>query len=446
MNKKILLNISRTSLLNKMTMPALLCMALSVISINYSPDAYAASTATREAAEKDKSKAPLIRKKIYDKLSKAQDLVQEKKYQEATQVLEKIKGSRRLNSTELAQLWNFYAFIYFSQDLYPQAIKAYKTLLEQPNLQLGIRTSTLYTLSQLNFLTENYNQALANILQWIELSEKPSADAYALLGQAYYKLKKYKDSIPALEKAIELRKISGKSIKENWYLLLRANHYELKDYKNMARVLSELITIYPKPQYFRDLAGSYSQLGDTKKQLAVMESMYEKGHLKKASQVKNLANLFLIHEIPYKAAKIIDKAINDGVLEKNEKNYELLSQSWVQAREDERAIAPLTAAAKLSERGEPWVKLGRAYINLEQWSEAVKSLEQGLQKKGVKQPDSSYILLGMGYYNLKQLKKAQKAFIKAADAGKNKRNKKAAKQWIKYLDTEIKRETSLARN
>ncbi len=437
------LKVSRLAFISSKAVMLMLCLSLPVISMSYSPDIFAAK---KNADKKEKSKAPLIRKKTYDRLTTAQDLVQEKKYAEATEILDKIKGSRRLNRTELAQLWNFYAFIYFSQDLYPKAIEAYNKLLEQPELQLGVKTSTLYTLSQLHFLTENYNQALVRIQQWIELTEKPSPDAYALLGQAYYKLKQYKNSIPALKQAIELRKTSGKKIKENWYLLLRANHYELKDYKNMAVVLTELIILYPKPQYFRDLAGTYSQLGDTKKQLSVMESMYEKGQLKKASQIKNLANLFLIHEVPFKSAKILEKAIKDGLLEKNEKNLGLLSQSWVRAREDKKAINPLTQVANLSELGEPWIKLGRAYINLDQWPEAVNSLEKGLTKKGVKQPDSSYILLGMGYYNLKKLKMAKKAFTKATKVGNNKRNKKAARQWIKYLDTEIKRETALAKS
>lgn len=443
MKKNSHFNMPGFNFMKSKALSILVCISISFLSLSYTADVFAAK---KKAEDKEKTKAPLIRKKTYDRLTKAQDQLQVKDYQGAIKTLDKIKGSRRLNSTELAQLWNFYAYIYFSQDLYPQAIEAYQTLLEQPNLQLGIKTSTLYTLSQLNFLMENYAQALARIQQWIDLSEKPSSDAFALLGQAYYKLEQFKKSIPALEQAIELRKSTGKKVKENWYLLLRANHYELKDYKSMAGVLTELITIYPKPQYFRDLAGAYSQLGDTKKQLGVMESMYEKGQLTKPSQVKNLANLFLIHEVPYKAAKIVDKAIKDGLLEKNEKNYALLSQAWVQAREDKRAIEPLTASAKLSDQGEPWIKLGRAYINLDQWPEAVKFLEKGLKKKGVKQPDSTYILLGMGYYNLKKLNKAKKAFEKAAEIGKNKRNKKAARQWIKYLDTEIKREVALTKN
>ncbi len=442
MKNQTLSNILSRKLFSSAALAIVLSLSVSFLSVTISGDVLAAQ---KDAAKKKKNKAPLIRKKIYDKLTKAQDFVTAKKYQEATAVLDEINNGRRLNNTEKAQLWNFCAYIAFSQDKYKEAIIAYNKLLEQPELQLGVKTSTIYTLSQLYFLTENYPKALEKIKQWITLSEKPSPDAYALLGQAYYKLKQFKDAIPALRKAIDLRKASGKPVKENWYLLMRATYYELKDYKNMAEVLKELVTLYPKVKYFRDLAGAYSQLGDTKKQLGIMETLYEDGNLTKGSQIRNLANLYLIHGIPLKSAKVIDAAIKKGLLEKTEKNLRLLSQSWVQAREDKQAIKPLTEAAKISNKGEAWINLGQAYVNLDQWPEAIKAIEKGLQVNGVKKPDSAYILLGMGYYNLKQMKKAKAAFNQALKVSKSKHNKKSARQWIKYLETEIKRESALAK-
>lgn len=426
--------------------PLLTLLAIAVISTGSVFTPVNTAAAQTDKTEKKKSKAPLIRQKIYEKLTEAQDLVKENKFDEAILVLDDIKDSRRLNSTETTQLWNFYAYVYFSQDLYPQAIAAYAKVLEQPELQLGLRTSTLYTLSQLYFLTEDYKQALKHIEEWINISEKPSADAYAILGQAHYKLKQYKQAVPALNKAIKIQKTEGKQVKEVWYLLLRATHYELKDYKSMIAVLSELITHYPKPQYFRDLAGAYSQLGDTKSQLAIMDSMYESGNLSKPTQIRNLANLFLIHEAPYKAAKIVDEAIKNGALEKDEKNYSLLSQAWSQAREDQKSIAPLQAAANLSSKGEPWIKLARAHVNLDQWKEAIQALETGLDKPEVKSPGSAYLLLGMGYYNLKELNKAQRAFEQSAKVSKSKRNQKTARQWAKYIETEKERNAALAIN
>ena len=56
-----------------------------------------------------------------------------------------------LNSYEVAQMWNFYAFIYFSQDNYREATRAYENVLQQPELPLGLETTTMFTLTQLYF-------------------------------------------------------------------------------------------------------------------------------------------------------------------------------------------------------------------------------------------------------------------------------------------------------
>ena len=417
------------------------CLALGLGMAVYSPHSLAAND--KQSVSK-KKKAPLISQKVYKLLTEAQELVATKKYEQALSVLDKIKARSHLNSTERAQLWNFYAYIYFTLENYTKAIQAYETLLKQPELQEGLRTGTLYTLSQLYFLQEDYQSALQKIRQWMELTEEPSPEAYALLGQAYYKLQQYNKSIPAIRKAIELRKLSGRKVKESWYLLLRASYYELKDFSNMEKVVKELTTLYPKPQYFRDLMGIYSQMGKNKKQLALMEVLYERNELNKSSQIRNLASLYLIQGVPYKAAKVLDKAMGSGLLEKNQKNLELLSQSWLQAREDQRAIASLAEAAKMSGKGDLWIRLGQAHANLEQWNKAILALKRGLDIGHLKRPDSALILLGMSYYNLGQLDKAKQSFARAAQrSAATPQNKKTAKQWIKYLDSEIQRAKAL---
>jgi len=404
-----------------------------------------AGTAAEKNEKTEKNKAPLISQKVYKLLTEAQNLVSAKKYQQALTILDKIKSRKRLNRTEKAQLWNFYAYVYFTTEKYGKAIQAYETLLKQPELQEGLRTGTLYTLSQLYFLQEDYRSALDKIQEWMRLTDKPSPEAYALLGQAYYKLAKYKKAIPAIKKAIGLRQQNAKQPKESWYLLLRASFYELKDLANMEKVVKDLIRLYPKEQYIRDLMGIYSQMGKNKKQLALMEILYEKDLLNKPSQFRNLASLYIIHGIPYKAAKVLETAIQKGRIPKNQKTLELLSQAWVQAREDRKALKPLTEAARLSGKGEAWVRVGRAHANLDQWKEAIKALQTALKKNDIKNPDAAWILLGMGYYNLGILHEAKQAFSKAANMRRSSpQNKRTAKQWVKYLDSEIERQRAIS--
>jgi tetratricopeptide (TPR) repeat protein len=165
--------------------------------------------------------------------------------------------------------------------------------------------------------------------------------------------------------------------------------------------------------------------------------------LTSASHVTNLANLYLLHGLPYKAAVLLEKEMNDEIVKANERNLRLLSQAWYQAREDQKAIPPLARAAKLSDEGELYVRLAQAHINLEQWSEASAAAQKGIQLGGLKRNDTANIMLGMALFNQKRLEQARRAFERAS---KDKRSKRTAGQWIAYVDSEIKRRDMMKQN
>jgi tetratricopeptide (TPR) repeat protein len=184
------------------------------------------------------------------------------------------------------------------------------------------------------------------------------------------------------------------------------------------------------------LAGIYSELGDTKKQLALTEVLYEKGYLNTTSHIVNLANLYLLHGLPYKAAVLLEKEMASDIVEGNERNLRLLSQAWYQAREDQKAIPPLERAADISKDGELYVRLAQAHINLENWRDAADAVREALRLGGLKRDDQANIMLGMALFNQKRLEQARRAFEVAQ---RDNRSRRAAEQWIAYVDSEIKR-------
>lgn len=208
----------------------------------------------------------------------------------------------------------------------------------------------------------------------------------------------------------------------------------------MLLVLEELIQEYPKDSYVLTLAGVYSELGDTAKQLALTEALYEKGYIEGKSHAINLANLYLLHGLPYKAAKILETEMAAGNVESDVRNLRLLSQAWYQAREDKKAIPPLKRAAEAGDDGELFIRLAQSYINLEQWSEAAEAASRGLEMGGLKRTDTAHIMYGMALFNQKKLEQAKRAF---QEARKDSRSRRAADQWIKYADSEIRRRDTL---
>lgn len=208
----------------------------------------------------------------------------------------------------------------------------------------------------------------------------------------------------------------------------------------MLLVLEELIQEYPKDSYVLTLAGVYSELGETKKQLALTEALYEKGYIDGESHAVNLANLYLLHGIPYKAAKVLEKEMAAKAVPTDVRNLRLLSQAWYSAREDEKAIPPLKQAAAISEDGELYIRLAQSYINLERWTEASESANKAIKMGGLKRVDTANIMYGMALFNQKKLEQARRAFQAAS---KDNRSKRAAQQWMKYVDSEIRRRDTL---
>ena len=390
----------------------------------------------KDGSEKKTKETVAMSQAVYEDLTEIQELVEAKDYASAQVLIDKIKTKKSLSPYELAQIWNITAYSYYLQERYADAIRAYDQVMAQPELPEALMLSTLKTKAQLQFTQEDYEGALKTIRQLMASISEPSADVLMLEGQALFQLARYDEALKPIRSAIDMYREQGRTPKENWLLLLRVIYFEQKDYDSMIGVVKELIVYYPKDTYILTLAGIYSELGDTKKQLALTEVLYEKGFLTSASHITNLANLYLLHSLPYKAAVLLEKEMGEEIVKSNERNLRLLSQAWYQAREDQKAIPPLERAAKLSEDGSLYVRLGQAHINLEQWAEASVALQTGLKLGGLKRNDTANIMLGMALFNQKRLEQARRAFTKAAS---DNRSKRTATQWIAYVDSEIRR-------
>ena len=373
---------------------------------------------------------------VFEKLQAVQEMVEAKDYAGGQVAIRELAANEKLSPYEKAQVYNLSGYSYYLQEDYPKALGAYEQVLKQPELPEALQQSTLKTMAQLYFTIEEYTKALETVRRLMAIVPEPSSDVYMLLGQAYFQMQNYKEALGPIKTAIDMTNAQGGTPRENWLLLLRVCYYELGDFPSMIGVLNDLITYYPKDTYVLTLAGVYSELGETKKQLALAEVLYEKGYLTNNSHITNLANLYLLHEIPYKAAVILEKEMASGRVGKDVRNLRLLSQAWYSAREDKKAIPPLRQAAELSDEGELYVRLAQAYINLENWGEAATALQKGLKLGGLTREDTAYVMLGMAYFNQKKFPQARKAFESALS---DSRSRRTSQQWIQYVDSEIRR-------
>ncbi|MEM8493322.1 MAG: tetratricopeptide repeat protein [Pseudomonadota bacterium] len=396
-----------------------------------------------EAQERETRKTPALRNKVYEKLAEAQAAAEAKDLTTAAKVLDGMLAGRRdneLNSYELANVYNLYAFIHYSREDFVSALQAYENVVKQPDIPLAMEVNTRYTIAQLYFVQERWRDGVNALLRWFDMTTTPNANAYVLLSQGYYQLQDYDKALDNIQIAIGDYEGKGKIPKEQWFNLARFLYAEKNMVAEATDVLEDLILYYPKKQYWVQLSFMYSEQNQEAKQLGAMETAYVQNMLEKDGEYRNMASLLLNADVPYKASQVLTKGIDDEIVESTSKNWELLAGALRQAQEVDDAIPAMEKAASLSDAGDLYARLGSIYLDADKNDEAIDAINKGLERGGVKRPDNARLILGMAYFNTKQYAKARDAFRAAA---RDKRSKKYADQWIAYMNSELDRQKKL---
>ncbi len=414
-------------------------------------DASFVSTATAQEAsknERETRKTPALRNNIYEKLAEAQAFAEAKQYVEAEAVLNDMLDATskksKLNRYELANVYNTYAYLRYAVEDYDGALDYYQKVIDQrPEIPLALEINTLYTVAQLYFLQENWRKGIDTLNTWMSVTDTPSTNAYVLLANGYYQLKDYDKSLSNIQIAIDREESAGKVPKEQWYNLARFIHFDRDNFREALNVLELLIMYYPKKQYWVQASHLYGEEKDEARQLALLEATYEQNLLDRSQDIVLISQLYLQAEVPYPAARAMEKGLADDIVEKESKNYELAGVAWRQAQEVTKSLPMLEAAASKSEKGELYARLGNVYLDVDKNKEAVEALKRGLDRGGVKRPDQARLALGMAYFNLGDFNAARRAF---REARKDKRARSYADQWLKYITSEENRLEELAKD
>ena len=424
---------------------ALLAVAATAAITAQTPEAYAqrAGQQNRESqANQPARRTPAIRERVYQPLAQAQECSETEDMECAHELLDRVREMDDLNSYEVANMWNIYAFIYFSQDNFGEAIRAYENLLLQEELPIGLETTTMYSLATLYVQQERYREGLDMLDRWFVLSDAPSPEPYVLKAQIHYRLEQFAEGVEPLLTALEIAAEQGRDPQEGWYQLLNVFYFEQEDYPNVIATLTILAETWPKKDYFVQLAGIFGQEGDENTALALYEAAYEVGWLDRSAEFVTLAQMLLNADIPFKAAIVLQEGLDEGTIESTAANWRLLAQSWQLAQEDELALPALVRASSLAEDGNLDHRLAQSYANLARWDECVDSAREALRRGGLNREDQANLLLGNCLVELKEYSEARSAFEAAA---RDERSRSGARQWLDYVRNEQNREAEIER-
>jgi tetratricopeptide (TPR) repeat protein len=363
----------------------------------------------------------------YKALVTAQELISKEQYSKAEVKLLALLKRTNAGSYDEAMVRQILGYTYSSQEQYQKAITEFEQALASKVLSETVSHALRYNLGQLLLIEEEYSKGVEMLEQWFNDEPSPSNAAHALIASGYYPLYNYSKTVKHMKIAIR----NKKSAPENWYQLLLAGHIELKQYSASIELVELMIVRYPhKEPYWQQLAFLYAQQNKEVSALAT-QVLADRLELSDGDVLLRVSSLYRYLNIPYKSAQLLVIGLQKGVVIDNEKNLSFLANSWLAAREREKAAAVLKRLAEKDSTGESDLKYGRVLFDLEEWQASSEAFDNSLQKlKGAKRGRAN-LMVGLTQFQLGRLKQAELYLKKATDY---KSEEKQALHWLNYLE------------
>lgn len=369
-------------------------------------------------------KYPLT-EQVYQSLSAARAMLDKEDYRQAETTLHDLL-QQDINPYERALINQMLGYVYNATGKRDQAAAAFSKALADNLLPENVLHDLRFSIAQLLAQEEKYKEALDPLLYWFKTENEPKAEAHLLAATIYYQLQDYRNLTEHMEQA--LRKTAKPE--PSWYELLLAGYYQAGDFAHAAEVLERMLVLYPDQRdYWLQLAGMYQKTEQPGRSLAVLELALRRGVLDEAG-IMQVIRLRLHQHMPRQAAVLLQEQMDQGAIPRTRDNIELLAESWLLAREYDRATAAFTDLATLTNDTAVYYRLGYVYFTQEKWEAARKALAAAVKGGALADKPDAFLLLGISAYHTNEITGATRAFNQALN---HESTRQQAQWWLNKL-------------
>lgn len=324
-------------------------------------------------------------------LSKAAELINDGKDDEALPLIEKVLAGKKLGKYAEAFAQQLLGRVYWDQDKEAQALAATSEAIKLDALPNNSHFGLIYQLAQMQVQSEKYAEALQTLEQFKTEAGTETADQMALLGNIYYRLDKYQEAVDAMKRAIA----ASDKPQDSWNQILIASLFELENYAEAANIIKAQLAKSPDDvKLINQLAKIYINDDKYPQAIEILGKAKEKGLINNKEDYLQLAKLYANAEKPKESAATIKEGIASGILSQDYEVSKLLGDVCSQAEDDACAIEAYTKASAQSTDGNVDYQLGYLLFYAERGAEAKVALQRAITKGGLKQQGEAYILLG----------------------------------------------------
>lgn len=364
--------------------------------------------------------------KDFENLMNAQKLIEENKIIEAKELLNKL--SQKKNDYLKSYSYQFLSNIALENNDYEKVKEYYEKIVALNAFEKKNIDNIKLSLARIYLSLEEYSKSLKLLDELEKDSEISKLSIYENYVYVYYYTKKFDESINYAKKYNQL----SKKKKENIYQLLYSSYIEVKKYNEAIQALEVMVKVWhDKQNYWLQLISLYQQEKQYKKALSTIELTYKEKVLDPNKHTLLFANLLFQNELYKKTSLVLENGLKNGYLKDEEKIFNLLISSYLNAKDYDKAISALETS-KHAKNYKLRKILANLYYEKHQYNQSIKVIEK-LNKKDKIEGDLR-ILLALCYYEVENTKECKLNLQKALSS---KKSKNRALQIAKALRIEL---------
>jgi len=316
-----------------------------------------------------------------------------------------------------------YAWLAKETNDYVNACKYLAGAVNDGGLSNNTHFQMMLQLGQMLSNDDKHAEALTYIDRYLAETKSEDPKAYALKGNILYQMKRYPDSVAAVQKAIAL----DPKPSDGLIRLLVADYLEMDKPKDAAKVLEDLLTRTPNDKALMiNLASVYQQSDDDAKAGQVFDRMRSAGLLTETRDYENAYRLLAnIEGREADALALMEEGLKKGLLTPGYDIYAYQGQVYYNLDKNDKALEAWTKAAPLSRDGEMYLNVAKMQAGEEHWAMA-KAAAQNALAKGVKKPGDAWMVVARSEFGQGNKPAVLAAYREAAKYPETKKTAEAA--------------------
>ncbi len=280
--------------------------------------------------------AATVSEKVFRRLTEIHELRDTNKPEEALRATDRLLKSR-IKEHERAQGLLLKADILLQLERYKDAIAPMEAALASGHIMDARARQVRYNLAQMYSQTGRYRDAIKTLEIWLRDEKNPPANAFFMIAFAHLEL----NSLRNARRYADMGREATSKLTQGQYQFLGGIYLRQTDWNALQGLLEEAIMQYPKnAPFWKQLAQVHMERNREAQALSVLRLAYAQGLLKRNEDLVLLAQLMRLRDIPWLAAQVLEDGIKRNQVTKNVRNWKLLGNSWVAAREFDRAYPP----------------------------------------------------------------------------------------------------------